>query len=109
MAAVTSDELFPWDAPRQSIEDTIALLQNDFAYAVANTAVVVHSNNTAFAFIANTARGQLVPRGEVKFTDGTTVEFQDIGMPQINVPQMTVQAIIVRVANTVAALGIGSW
>ena len=102
-------ELFPWDPPRRSVEDTIALLQNDFAYAVANTAIVVHSNNPALVFTANTARGQLVPRGEVKFTDGTTVELQDIGMPQVNVPYMSVQAIIVRVANTVAALGIGSW
>ena len=99
-------ELFPWDPPRRSVEDTIALLQNDFAYAVANTAIVVHSNNPALVFTANTARGQLVPRGEVKFTDGTTVELQDIGMPQINVPQMTVQAIAARVWSIVAKLGL---
>ena len=103
---MTSDELFPWDAPRQSIEDTIALLQNDFAYAVANTAVVVHSNNTAFAFIANTARGQLVPRGEVKFTDGTTIELQDIGMCQVNVPYMTVQQIMARIWKQASKLGL---
>ena len=103
---IDTEELFPWDPPRRSVEDTIALLQNDFAYAVANTAIVVHSNNPALVFTANTARGQLVPRGEVKFTDGTTVEFQDIGMPQINVPQMTVQAIAARVWSIVAKLGL---
>ncbi len=91
------EELFPWDPPRRSTADTIALLQNDFAYAVANTAIVVHSNNPAFAFIANTQRGQLVPRGEVKLSDGTTVEFLDLGMPQPNVPYMTVQSVVARV------------
>jgi len=94
---MTDEEIFPWDPPRRSVEDTIALLQNDFAYAVANTAIVVHSNNPALVFTANTQRGQLVPRGEVKFTDGTTVELQDIGMCQPNVPYMTVQQIMSRV------------
>jgi hypothetical protein len=101
-----SDELFPWDPPKRSVEDTIALLQNDFAYAVANTAVMVHSNNPAFAFIANTARGQLIPRGEVKFSDGTTIEFSDIGMCQPNLPHMTVQAIIARTWKLVTELGL---
>jgi hypothetical protein len=102
---MTADtELFPWDPPKRSAEDTIALIQNDFAYAVANTAIVVHSNNPAFTFIANTQRGQLVPRGEVKFSDGTTVELQDIGMPQPNVPYMTVQQIMSRVWKLVGEL-----
>lgn len=92
-----TEELFPWDPPRQPLEDTIALLQRDFRYAVENTAVVVHSNNPVFSFIANTARGQPMPRGEVKFTDGTTVELQDIGMCQANVPYLTVQQIMARV------------
>jgi hypothetical protein len=93
---MTPDDIFPWDPPRRSIEDTIELIRNDFAYAVANTCIVVHSNNPAFAFIANTARGQLVPRGEVKFSDGTTIELQDIGMCQPNVPYMTVPQIMSR-------------
>jgi hypothetical protein len=101
-----TEELFPWDHPRRSVEDTVALMQNDFAYAVANTCVVVHSNNPALVFTANTQRGQLVPRGEVKFTDGTAVEFQDIGMPQINVPHMSVQAIAARVWSIAAKLGL---
>jgi hypothetical protein len=103
---VTDDELFPWDPPRQSAEDAIELLKRDFAYAVANTAVVVHSNNPALVLTANTPRGQLVPRGEVKFTDGTTVELQDIGMCQPNVPYMTVQQIMSRIWKLASDLGL---
>ena len=101
-----TDDLFPWNPPRRSVEDTIALIQNDFAYAVANTAIVVPPSNPAFAFIANTQRGQLVPRGEVKLSDGTTVELQDIGMPQPNTPYMSVQQIMSRVWKLVGELGL---
>lgn len=101
-----TDELFPWDPPRRSVEDTVALLQQDFAYAVANTAVVVHSNNPALVFAANTSRGQLVPRGEVRFTDGTTVELQDIGMCQPNMPYLTVQQIMSRIWKLASDLGL---
>lgn len=86
---------FPWEPP--STTDLIEALRRDFAYAVANTCIVVHSNNPAFMFVANTQRGQIVPRGEVKFTDGTTVELQDVGMCQPNVPHMTVQEIMSRI------------
>lgn len=103
---MNTEELFPWDPPRRSAEDTIALIQNDFAYAVANTAIVVHSNNAAFAFIANTKRGQLVPRGEVKFSDGTTLELQDIGMCQPNTPYMSVQQIMSRIWKLASDLGL---
>ena len=99
-------ELFPWDPPRRSVEDTLDLLRNDFAYAVANTAVVVHSNNPALVLTANTPRGQLIPRGEVKFTDGTTIELQDIGMCQPNVPYMTVQQIMSRIWKLASDLGL---
>lgn len=103
---MSTEELFPWDPPRRSAEDEIALIHRDFAYAVANTAVVVHSNNPALTLTANTARGQLIPRGEVKFTDGTTVEFQDIGMCQPNVPHMTVPQIMSRVWKIASDLGL---
>lgn len=101
-----ADTPFPWEPPPRSIEDTIALLQSDFAYAVMHTAVVVHSNNSALVFTANTQRGQLVPRGEVKFLDGTTIELQDIGMPQVNAQYMTVQQIIARVWKLADELGL---
>jgi hypothetical protein len=104
--AIQPDDVFPWDPPRQSVEDTIALLQRDFAYAVLNTAIVVHSSNPALAFTANTQRGQLTPRGEVKFTDGTTVELQDIGMCQPNVPYLTVQQIMSRIWQLASDLGL---
>ncbi len=101
-----NDDTFPWDPPQRSTADAVALLQNDFAYAVANTCVVVHSNNPAFAFIANTQRGQLVPRGEVKLSDGTTVELQDIGMCQPNTPYMTVQQIMARLWKLASEQGL---
>ncbi len=101
-----TDNLFPWEPAPRSVEDTIALLQSDFAYAVMHTAVIVHSNNPALTFVANTHRGQLVPRGEVKFLDGTTVELQDIGMPQVNAQYMTVQQIMLRVWKLASELGL---
>lgn len=95
---------FPWEpAP---VPDTVAALQRDFAYAVRMTAVAIHSNNPAFVAIINTDRGQIVPRGEVKFTDGTTVELQDIGMCQPQTPYMTVQDIMARVWELATELGL---
>jgi hypothetical protein len=107
----TVDDLFPWEPAPRSVEDTIALLQSDFAYAVTHTAVVVHSNNPALVFTANTHRGQLVPRGEVRFFDPnglttTTIELQDIGMPQVNAQYMTVQQIMSRVWKLASELGL---
>lgn len=103
---MNTEDLFPWDPPRQPVEDTVALLQRDFAYAVMNTAVVVHSSNPAFAFTANTPRGQLMPKGEIKFSDGSTVEVQDIGMCQANIPYMTVPQIIQRILKTAGDAGL---
>lgn len=99
---------FPWEPPAaRSVEDDVAALRRDFAYAVENTAVVVHSNNPSFALVANTQRGQIVPRGECRFTDGTTVELQDIGMCQPgNVPYMTVEEIMARIWGLARELGL---
>lgn len=95
---------FPWEpAP---VTETVALLQRDFAYAVAFTAVKVHSNRPELQILVNTARGQIVPRGECKFTDGTTVEFQDIGMCQPGVPQMTVQELMAWVWQIAGEMGL---
>lgn len=100
------DTPFPWEPRSRSIEETVALLQDDFRYIIAHTAVMVHSNNPAMVFTANTQRGQLIPHGEVKFLDGTTVEFQDIGMPQVNAQYMTVQQIASRVWKLANELGL---
>lgn len=98
------DEEFPWSTP--ALSATVAALQRDFAYAVVHTAIVVHSNNPAFYFVANTKRGQVTPRGEVKFSDGTTVELQDIGMCQPNMPYMTVQEIMARIWELASELNL---
>ncbi len=97
---------FPWEPAPPSVTDTVAALQRDFAYAVANTAIVVHSDNPAFAMTINTQRGQIVPRGQVRFSDGTTVELQDIGMCQPGVPHMTVQETMTRIWQTANELGL---
>lgn len=98
---------FPWELAPRTTEETVAALQRDFAYAVVNTAIVVHSNNPAFALVANTRRGQIIPRGECKFTDGTTIELQDIGMCQPgNVPHMTVQEIMRQIWELASELGL---
>jgi hypothetical protein len=86
---------FPWEPV--PVAETVALLQRDVAYMVAATAVKVHSNRPELRTVVNTERGQIVPRGECRFTDGTTIEFQDIGMPQIGVPTMTVQDLLTRI------------
>lgn len=94
----------PWEPV--PVAETVALLQRDFAYAVQCTSVTVHSNNPAFEMLVNTPRGQIVPRNECKFTDGTTVEFQDIGMPQPGAPFMSVKELIARVWDLARELGL---
>lgn len=98
---------YPWEPPAAlTVEDAVKSLQRDFAYAVLNTAVLVRSENHAFRMLVNTPRGQVIPRGEVKFTDGTTVELQDLGMCQPNVPYMTVQELMTQVYNIAIDLGL---
>lgn len=98
---------FPWELPATpSVENTVALLQRDFAYAVQFTAVLVHSKHPALQMLVNTRRGQIVPRGECRLSDGTTFEMQDVGMPQPNSPTMTVQELVIRVAGAVRELGL---
>jgi hypothetical protein len=94
----------PWDAV--PLEETVTLLQRDFAYAVAYTAVMVHSNREELRMVANTLRGQIVPRGEGRFTDGTTIEITDIGMPQPGVQVMTVDEVFKRTTDAARALGL---
>ena len=95
---------FPWEpAP---LADTVALLQRDMRYVLSHTAVMVHSPHEALQIIVNTKRGQIVPRGECKFSDGTTLEFQDIGAPQVGAPEMTVPELMTRVWEIARELGL---
>ena len=110
---------FPWETPVPAVveppaapavmstKETVAALQRDFAYAMTHTAVIVHSKHEALQLLVNTPRGQIIPRGECKLTDGSTLEFTDIGMPQINVPYMTVKELLGEVWSIVAKLGLG--
>lgn len=95
---------FPWEPT--PVSETVALLQRDVAYLVTHTAVLVHSSRPELVTLVNTARGQIVPRGQCKFTDGSTVEFQDIGMPQVGAPSMTVQELMAYVWGVANQLGL---
>lgn len=97
---------FPWEPAVQTTEDTVKLMQRDITYMVRFTAVLVHSKHPALQMLVNTARGQIIPRGECKFTDGSTFEFQDIGMPQVGAPQMTVAELMARVWDVARELGL---
>lgn len=100
---------FPWEPEPVTLEDTartVKLLQQDMQYAVLFTAVLVHSKHEALRMLVNTARGQIIPRGECKFKDGTAVEFQDVGMPQPGAPQMTVQELTAKIWDVARELGL---
>jgi hypothetical protein len=87
----------PWEpAP---LDETVAALQRDVAFIVAFTCVRVLSNRADLQFAVNLRRGEHVPRGEAKFADGTTVEFQDIGAPQPGLPTMGVAELVEHVAS----------
>lgn len=100
---------FPWDKPQLPavpIADTVKLLQADFTYAMTHTCVRVHSSRPELQMLVNTARGQIIPRGEGKFTDGTTLEFQDIGMPQPKLEAMSVEQLVQKVLGIAADLNL---
>lgn len=105
---------FPWDqlpaiiepAQPPAVVDVVAALQRDMAYMVTHTGIMVHSNQAALSMLVNTVRGQIIPRGVCTFTDGSTIEFQDIGMPQIGAPEMTVRDLMAQVWNVARELGL---
>lgn len=98
---------FPWDVPaKPPVEETVEALQRDFAYAVTFTGIMVHSNRAELRIVVNTQRGQIIPRNVSKFTDGTTVEMQDLGMPQPRVKTMTVEELVQWVVRTSNELGL---
>lgn len=116
---VDSVPRYPWEQPEQlpapasaatlpavPVEDTVRLLQRDMAYMVTHTAVQVHSSHKALQILVNTARGQIIPHGECKLSDGTALELQDIGMPQPGAPAMTVAALLAQVWGVVRSMGL---
>ncbi len=104
-------ERFPWDPPVPAVidaelESIVKLVQADMRFMVAYTCVRVRSNRPELEMLVNTPRGQIVPRGECKFTDGTTFELQDIGMPQVGVSTATVQELMATLWRTASELGL---
>lgn len=95
---------WPWEPV--PVAETVSLLQRDMAYMVQWTGVKVHSNRPELQLTVNVQRGQLIPRNEFKYKDGTTVEFQDLGMPQIGVQQMTIKELVMSVIEKGNALGL---
>lgn len=104
MGEVTSKR-FPWEPV--PVQETVALLQRDLAYVVKYTAVLVHcEKHPPLEMLVNTARGQIIPKGTCRFTDGATLEFQDIGAPQPGAPVMTVQELINHVWTLSREIGL---
>lgn len=97
---------FPWEQEPTPLENIVAAMQRDLAYMVTHTAVLVHSKHAALAMLVNTPRGQRVPKGECKLSDGSTFEFQDVGMPQVNAPEMSVPDLLKRVYEVTQELGL---
>lgn len=103
-----SNDLTPFRYPWEPVPvgETVAAIQRDLAYIVTHTAVLVHSSRPALEMLVNTLRGQIVPRGQVKFKDGTTLELQDIGMPQVNCEEITVGELMKRIWDVAKDLGL---
>ena len=94
----------PWDTV--PVTETVALIQADLRYMTSHTSVIVRSNRPELQILVNTPRGQIVPRNECTFTDGTTLEFTDVGMPQPGRPEMTVKELIAHVWCVARDLGL---
>lgn len=97
---------FPWEPAAPSTADIVAMMQRDLTYMVSHTAILVRSNRPDLAMLVNTPRGQIVPQGQSMFTDGTTMEMQDIGMPQIGAPEMTVHELGAYLWGVISVLGL---
>lgn len=100
----------PWAQPERPLSETVRLLQADVSYMVKHTAVAVHVTGphaATLSMVANTPRGQLVPTGEGRLTQGHVVIFQDIGMPQPGLPEMTIDELSQALTEKALALGLG--
>lgn len=98
---------YPWEpVPAEPIADTVANLQADMRYIVTHTAIITRSEHAELRMCVNTPRGQIIPRGECKFTDDTTLEFADIGMPQVGASEMTVKELVTKIWDLAANAGL---
>jgi hypothetical protein len=100
--------------PEPSLENlvaTVRAIQADIAFAVTHTAVLARSDNALLRMVVNTPRGQEIPKGVVKYSDGglhiaATIEFQDVGMPQVGVPTMSMLELAQLVHTKALELGL---
>jgi hypothetical protein len=102
----------PWEQPDtppeiEDLAETVRALQADLRFAVSHTAILVRSDNEALRMVFNTERGQGMPDPlKCTFRDGTTMEFQDIGMPQPGVPTKNIKEIVTAALEQAFALGL---
>jgi hypothetical protein len=113
----------PWDAPEAplvpwaqpgppavaDVAEKLRRLQEDVGTIVTHTGVMVHATGphaAALSMLVNTRRGQLMPTGVARYTDGTTIQFQDIGMPQPGAPFMTLPELFQQLYGIVQQLGL---
>lgn len=111
---------FPWEQklpeltaqaepPAKPVEDVVKALQADLRYMVTHTAVLVRAtgpHEAALGMLVNTARGQLIPAGVAKYSGGHTIQFQDLGMPQIGAPEMTIDKLVQCLFGVTQQLGL---
>lgn len=97
---------YPWEVAAPSTEETVRMLQQDFAYAVTHTGVLVRSKHEALQLVVNTPRGQIIPRNACVFSDGSEFELQDLGMPQPGAPTMTIQELLKHLWEVAQGLGL---
>lgn len=99
----------PWAQPERPLAETVRALQADVSYMVKHTAVAVHvtgPHGAELSMYVNTPRGQLIPTGTGRLTQGHTVTFQDIGMPQPGLPAMSIAELAQALTEKAAALGL---
>lgn len=74
---------WPW-APQP--EDPLADIKRDMGTMITHTCLAVKSSHEAFKGMAmNVPRSVDNPTGKGTYRDGTTIEFIDLGMPQLGV------------------------
>jgi hypothetical protein len=97
--------IYPWQE-KLTLEEIVTALQRDFAFAVKHTAVMVRSTNPELCLVVNTERGADIPAGKACFSDGTEIEMQDIGMPQVGIPLMTARELADLILQRATELGL---